>query len=309
MARLALLCLPIAVVVAGITLPAPAQADEAHASARKPKKKRDKKKPKKRSKSKRSKELESEEVEISIVGVDPPVPSPPTYLQLGQVAITTPVPEPPYVAGSFTTTPIKRAPPTKPPTWFLGVRGGPALIDRRGYYNFRSNRQTYHEERNARGEVLLGRYLGRHVSLGLVGGTGPYPKFDEPDPLFGENTRFSVYLFHGRLDLDLHAGPFVLGIGGGGAYEYTTGTFAVEDPSTLVVEMHTATFRRFGLVGAARTGFQVLAGPFALELLAEATVLKLFRGTYQYTTTVTTEGPSDREKGYAGSLLLGLRLQ
>ena len=51
------------------------------------------------------------------------------------------------------------------------------------------------------------------------------------------------------------------------------------------------------------------AGPFAIELLAEATVLKLFRGTYQYAPTVTSEGPSDQEMGYTGSLLLGLRLQ
>jgi hypothetical protein len=313
MARLALLLVPL-VVAAGISVPVAAQAapDRIAASdhaARKPKKRAKKKRAKKRHKSSRRKQAPPppEDDEVLVIDTEEDVANPPTSLELGVAAIMTPVPEPPYVADPGTSAPIRRERNRSEPTWFVGVRGGPALIDRRGFYNFRSNRQVYHDERNGRGELVVGRYLGRHASVGLVGGTGPYPKFDAPDPLYEENTRFSVYLFHGRLDLDLHAGAFVLGIGGGGAYEYTTGTFGVENPVTLQIEMHTATFKRFGLVGAARTGVQVTAGPFAIELLAEATVLKLFRGTYTY--SITTEGPSDREMGYAGSLLLGVRLQ
>ena len=302
------------VAAAGLATPVTAEAAPIgdHAAARKPKKKsaNKKKPPKKRRKSRRAKQPPpppEDDDEVLVIDTEDDVANRPTSLALGVTAITTPVPEPPYVAGDAVVTPPPRRERKRGPTWFFGVRGGPALIDRQGYYNFRSNRQTYHDERNIRGEALLGRYVGRRTSLALAGGTGPYPKFDAPDPLYDENTRFSVYFYHSRLDLDLHAGPFVFGVGAGAAYEYTTGSFGVQDPVTLQVEMHRATFKRFGVLGAARTGFQVPAGPFAIELIAEATALKLFRGTYTY--SVSTEGPSDREMGYAASLLLGLRLQ
>jgi hypothetical protein len=312
MARLALLIVPL-VVAAG--MPSAQAAPDEHAQARKPNKKSAKKnkpakKRRKSSRSKRSKQPppEPEEDEVLVIDTEDDVAGAPTSLELGTTAITTPVPEPPYVADSAVpaTAPAKRE-RKRGPTWFFGVRGGPALLDRRGYYNFRSNRQIYHDERNLRGEAVLGRYLSRRLSLGVAGGAGPYPKFDAPDPLYDENTRFSVYLYHSRLDLDFHAGAFVVGVGTGVAYEHTTGSFGVQDPVTLQVEMHRATFNRFAAIGAARTGIQLGAGPFAIELLAEATVLKLFRGTYTY--SITTDGPSDREMGYAASLLLGVRLQ
>jgi hypothetical protein len=314
MARLALLIVPL-VVAAG--MPSARAAPDEHAQARKPKKKTAKKKKpaKKRRKSSRTKQssrskqppVEPEEDDVLVIDTEDDVAAPPTSLDLGTAAITTPVPEPPYVADSVVPTTAPKRERKRGPTWFFGVRGGPALLDRRGYYNFRSNRQIYHDERNIRGEALLGRYLSRRISIAVAGGTGPYPKFDAPDPLYAENTRFSVFLYHSRVDLDVHAGPFVVGAGVGAAYEHTTGTFGVQDPVTLQVEMHRATFNRFAAIGAARTGLQVGVGPFAVELIAEATVLKLFRGTYTY--SITTDGPSDREMGYAASLLLGVRLQ
>jgi hypothetical protein len=317
MVRWALLLVVIAIGVpltAAQTAPAEAASSDS-AAARKPKqKKKPKKKPRSHRKSSRKKkppaELDDEPITLAAlnVAIEPAVAgSPSGALVIGEVATFPDPPRPRLTVGGIVATSTSTPPRDGGPTWFFGVRAGPSVIDRRGYYNFRSNRQTYHDERNVRGEVALGRYLGRHVSLAVAGGTGPFPKFDEPDPLLGENTRFSVYLFHSRLDLDLHAGAFVLGIGGGGAYEYTTGSFTTQDPTTFEVIEHTATFKRFGVVGAARTGVQLAAGPFAFELLAEATVLKLFRGTYVY--TVPTEGLSDREMGYAGSLLLGVRLQ
>ncbi|HEY5951268.1 MAG TPA: hypothetical protein VIV40_37505 [Kofleriaceae bacterium] len=316
MARSALLLAAVA-----IAIPVDAVAAEpSHVAARKPKNKKSTKKPAKKPDKKKHHHHhrshhkqttpEPDDAEVTVTGTDPAeVDAPADGLVPGTHAGMPDVPAPPPapVGGSIESLPLRRERPKRGPTWFLGVRGGASVIDREGYYDFRSNRQTYHDERNARVELTLGRYFGRHVSLGLAGGTGPYPKFDAPDPLFSENTRFSVFLYHARLDLDFHAGAFVFGLGGGAAYEYTTGSFTTQDPTTFQTEMHTATFKRPGVIGAARTGFQVSAGPFAFELLAEATLLKLFRGIYVY--TVSTDGPSDDEMGYAASLLLGVRLQ
>jgi hypothetical protein len=288
--------------------PAPAPSDE-HAQAREPKKKKKRKKDRKKRSRRRSREPEppgdDEAIEISVVATEAAAATPPAGpLVTGNLAVTVPVPEPPWAPEPSVVVAEPRRPRKQHPTWFFGVRGGPSLIDRDGYYDFRSNRQTYHDQRNVRGEVALGRYLGRYLSLGLAGGSGPYPKFDAPDPILEENTRFSVYVFQARLDLDLHVGWFVLGIGAGGAYEHTTGSFMLQAPATT----YTATFKRKGVVGAARTGVQLRAGPIAIELIAEAAMLKLGRGTYEHGGT-TSAGLSDQEQGYMGSLLLGLKLQ
>lgn len=307
-------------------LAAPAHAEPAssgeHASARKPKKKKSRSKKssssrhrKKKRQKDRAKDRESDEApEITVVGIDPVDTAPPASLVLGAGAGMPDVPRPPEPAPVDTSgwiiehnnggLPRKR---DRGPTWFFGVRVGPGVIDRQGYYDFRSNRQTYHDERNVRGELTFGRYLGRHVSLGLVAGAGPFPKFDALDPLYEENTRFSVFPFHARLDLDAHAAWFVIGVGAGVAYEHTTGSFQTRDDVTLMIVTHTATFKRRGITAAARTGVQGALGPFTFELLAEIAAVKLDRGTYVH--EVESPGLSDDELGYAGSLMLGVKLQ
>lgn len=301
-------------VTGGIAAPASAEppaSASAQAQARKPKK--EKKRKKKRShRSRRKKQpkadepLTMEETEVTIEPAAATMPS--SLLVLGASAGMPDVPHPIAPAGGDVVASEPRDPRLKGgPTWFFGVRVGPGVIDRDGYYNFRSNRQTYHDERNVRGELTFGRYLGRHVSMGLVAGAGPFPKFDALDPIYEENTRFSVFPFHARLDLDAHAAWFVIGVGAGVAYEHTTGSFQTRDAVTLELVTHTATFKRRGITAAARTGVQGSLGPFTFEVLAEASAVKLDRGTYVH--EVESPGLSDNETGYAGSLLLGVKLQ
>jgi hypothetical protein len=99
----------------------------------------------------------------------------------------------------------------------------------------------------------------------------------------------------------------VFALGGGGAYEYTRGTFGAQALDGSGVTMHTAIFKRFGVVTTVRMGALLTQGSLAFEILAEASGMNLFPGTYQ--DGITSPGPSDREMGYAGSLLFGLRLQ
>ncbi|HEX5061584.1 MAG TPA: hypothetical protein VFV99_19585 [Kofleriaceae bacterium] len=250
------------------------------------------------------------------VATEPAIaPTDPTQVDLDNASTpevtadaTAPEPPPPKPAATVTATVTPTPKPARRgPTWYVGLRGGPSVIDRRGYYEYSSNRQIYATERNVRLDLVFGRYLSRHISLGLALGTGPYPKFDAPDPAYDENTRFEVFPAHARLDVALHAGPFVVGVGAGGAYEQATGTFGVQDPDTFLVTMHTARFKRYGAMGTVDTGFQFQLGPLGLELLAEASAVKLMRGTYEH--GITTAGPSDREMCYEASLLLGVRLQ
>ena len=91
------------------------------------------------------------------------------------------------------------------------------------------------------------------------------------------------------------------------AYEHTTGSFQTRDDVTLMLVTHTATFKRRGITAAARTGVQGALGPFTFELLAEVAAVKLDRGTYVH--EVESPGLSDDELGYAGSLMLGVKLQ
>jgi len=213
----------------------------------------------------------------------------------------------PVASVSTSATPVARA-GGKKPSWFFGIRGGPSVIDRRGFNEYKSNRQIYNDQRNVRWEIAFGRYAGRHVAFGLALGSGPYPKFDAADPLLDVNTRYEVIPAQARLDLELHASWFVLALGGGGAYEQAKGTFTTQDPDTLETITHTSAFKRFGPAGAARTGLQLQLGPVAFELLAEVSAIKLGRGTYEHS-MMSSPGPSDREMCYEGSVLLGLRLQ
>jgi hypothetical protein len=283
-------------------------APAAQAAARKPTKKKPKKpkKPKKKRERKRAAPEEPASLATLDITVEPPVASPHTP-GLGQSAGVPDPPRPTAPPGGFDNTPVATRSRDRGPSWFIGVRGGPSLIDRRGFYEFRSSRGTYGAARNLRGELAFGRYIGRHVAFGIAAGGGPFPQFFAPAPGFGDTTRFSVRLSHARLDLELHRGWFVLAIGGGGAYEYATGTFGAVAPDRSSITMHTATFERFGVIGAARTGIELSAPPFAFEVLAEASALKLFRGTYE--DGITGPGPSTREMGYVASLLLGVRLQ
>ncbi|HEY5920361.1 MAG TPA: hypothetical protein VIV11_01765 [Kofleriaceae bacterium] len=228
----------------------------------------------------------------------------------GEIAATTPPPAPKLPAVELAMTKSVTAEPRKPrsgPRWFFALRGGPSVVDRRGFNEYQSNRQIYADHRNIRAELALGRFVSRHFALGLAAGSGPYPKFDAPDLLLDEITRYEVYPAHARLDLELHAGWFVLAVGVGAAYERAQGTFTTQDPDTFEQAEHRSVFERFGAIGTARTGLQIQLGHLGIELLAEASAVKLGRGTYQLTST--NPGPSDREMAYVGSVLLGVRLQ
>jgi hypothetical protein len=191
------------------------------------------------------------------------------------------------------------------PTWFVAGRLGPSLVERTGSYEYASRRDIYGLERNTRWEIVLGRYLSRHLALAGAFGSGPYPKYDAPDPLYGETTRFDVFPWHATLGLELHVRWFVLAIAGGGMYEHTKGFFVTQDPATFSYAFHAVAFKRFGVIGSAHTGVELHWGHWGVELLADAAALKLARGTYEH--GMTSPGLSDDETGYVGSVFLGLR--
>jgi hypothetical protein len=259
------------------------------------------KKKKHRSHRHRSKKAEPVDPAAFDVSVDPPTVDSPTRVNTGESAGMPDVPRPMAPLVVDTVEPAKPRPRSRGPGWFFGVRGGPSAFDRRGFNEYKTDRAINEDWRNLRGELALGHYVGRHVALALAAGAGPFPKFDDVDPLLDVNTRYYVRPAQARLDFELHAAWLTLAVGGGVAYEQAAGTFSVGS------EMHESVYRRFGGVGTARTGFQIRLGALAVELLASATAIKLMRGTYDHGTS--SPGPSDREMCYEGSVLLGLRLQ
>jgi hypothetical protein len=193
-------------------------------------------------------------------------------------------------------------------SWFVAGRVGPSILDRSGTYDFKSNRQVYSLQRNVRWEVAVGRYVSRRLALALAVGSGPYVKHDAEDPLLGEITRFDVFPWHVSFGLEVHASVLAAGLSVGGVRETMRGTFSTYDADTFRYMFHQVGFERFGVLGSVHTGLELHWGHWGVELLAEATAVKLARGTYELDGT-SNPAPSNDEMGYVGSLLLGLRWQ